>query len=84
MAEITIPYAELIDAVAAIDRRRSDHPERDNDPATKGIKLGSQLVMSGSGRFTHDPNAAFGGSITIREGITRQLSLRNLPGMGSA
>jgi hypothetical protein len=67
MAEITIPYAELIDAVAAIDRMRSDHPERDNDPATKGIKLGSHLVMSGSGRFTHDPNAAFGGSITIRE-----------------
>ena len=52
MAEITIPYAELIDAVAAIDRMRSDHPERDNDPATKGIKL-EQIPVN----FTHSQRA---------------------------
>ena len=82
MAEITIPYAELIDAVAAIDRMRSDHPERDNDPATIGIKLSTPSGDVGEWvghprserclrRLHNDPGGSPG-----------NLSLRNLPGMG--
>lgn len=69
MSEVTIPLADLRDALAMIERKRTAHPERDGEPLYIGINIGvphDAELRETKWSITHN-TGAFGGLITIKK-----------------